>query len=168
MLKRLFPATITNSYQGSWIAVWLLVPVLLMKTAIGFNFSGLNPFVSIANILQTADGVPMDQFSPYVAQKILTFANAWGIAIFVLCLSVWLALLRYRAAIPVAILLLLIEQIGRAGDGTLKLISQAMTQTLPSAPGAYINFGMTVFLGMAFLLSLKAVRSPTETQRTAH
>ena len=47
MLGRLFPRSLDNSYEGSWIAVWLFAPVLIAKTLMGFNFSGLNPIIDV-------------------------------------------------------------------------------------------------------------------------
>ena len=63
MPEGLFPRALTNTYLGSWVAVWLVVPVLIVKTLIGFNFSGLNPLVSVAGILESVDGVPLSSFS---------------------------------------------------------------------------------------------------------
>ena len=165
MLKRLFPASLGNAYQGSWIAVWLLVPVLLMKSVIGFNLGGLNPFVSVADILKTADGVPMDTLTPDVARIVVSFANAWGVAIFMLCLFVWIVLLRYRSALPLAILLLLLEQLGRTGEGIFRLVTKTLSGAPPSAPGAYLNLAFAVILAVALLLSLTASRPAIATNQ---
>ena len=75
MLSRLFPRTLTNTYQGSWIALWLLAPVLVIKTLMGFNFSGLNPLVNVADILSTVDGVPIETFTQEAAKAVLASAK---------------------------------------------------------------------------------------------
>jgi hypothetical protein len=158
MLGRLFPRSLTNAYQGSWAAVWLLAPVLIVKTMIGFNLGGLNPFISVSEVLQTVDGVPLDTFSPAAVTSITSSAGAWGMALFALCLFTWLVIVRYRAGLPAAILVLLIEQVGRTGVDTVGLIAEvAATRAMPAA-GALINLGMTAFLTIAFLLSLLRVR----------
>jgi hypothetical protein len=158
MLTRLFPRSLTNTYQGLWAALWLLAPVLLMKTVIGFNFSGLNPFVSVREVLQTVDGVPLDTFSPEAAATIVETAGAWGMALFALCLFCWLIVVRYRAGLPAAILVLLIEQLGRTGVGTVRVVADIVaTSELPAA-GALINLAMSALLIIAFLLSLVRAR----------
>jgi hypothetical protein len=159
MFKRLFPSILGKDYHGSWAALWLLLPVLLMKTLIGVNFSGFNPIISIAEVLKSADGVPMDSFTPEVSQYLETFANAWGVALLMLCLFVWLAVLRYRSALPLAILLLLLEQLGRTGSGIFKLLERMAGGSMPTAPGGYINLGMTAILLIAMLLSLRNRRA---------
>ncbi len=158
MLGRLFPRSLTNEYQGSWAALCLLAPVLILKTVIGFNFSGLNPFVSVGEVLQTVDGVPLNTFSPEAAATIVDSAGAWGMALFALCLFVWLVVVRYRTGLPVAILVLLSEQLGRTGVGTARLVAELVaTPTMPST-AALINLGMTAFLTIALLLSLVRAR----------
>lgn len=159
MLGRLFPRELTNAYSGSWAALWLLAPVLIAKTLMGFNFSGLNPFISARDILQTVDGVPLDTFTPEAAARIVDAAGAWGVALLALCLIVWLVVLRYRAGLPAAVLALLIEQLGRTGADTAALVARLVSgsATAPSA-GAIINLVMTVALVVAFVLSLLPIR----------
>lgn len=158
MLGRLVPRSLTNAYRGSWVAVWLLAPVLILKTLMGFNFSGLNPFVDVASILQTVDGVPLDTFSGEAASAVISSAAAWGAALFALCLFVWIILIRYRAGLPVAIAILLVEQLARTGVGTVRLLAELAAGTATPTAGALINLGLTVFLSVAFALSLLPVR----------
>ena len=159
MLGRLFPRSLTNAYQGSWAAVWLLAPVLLIKTLMGFNFSGLNPLIDVGEILQSVDGVPLDTFSDAAASAVLNSAGAWGMALFALCLFVWLILVRYRAGLPVAILVLLIEQVGRTGVGTARAIAEAAAGSATPTTGALINLALSAALAIAFVLSLLRVRN---------
>lgn len=165
MLGRLLPRSLSNAYLGSWWAVVLLLPVLLMKTVIGFNFSGVNPYIDVREILMTVDGVPMDTFSPQAAASVLDTAGAWGAALFAMCLFVWLVLIRYRAGLPVAILVLLVEQLLRTGADTIRVIEKIMAGTAQLAPGAMINLGMSAVLVLAFVLSLLAVRQQPEASK---
>lgn len=159
MLNRLFPKNLTNGFQGSWVAVWLLTPVLIMKTVMGFNFSGLNPFIDVGQILETVDGIPLSAFSPDAVVAVVESAGAWGVALFSLCLFAWLVLFRYRAGLPVAILLLLTEQVGRTGADTLRIVSGLFASPAMPSAGALINLGMTAALTAALLLSLLPVRN---------
>lgn len=158
MLDRLFPRNLDNAYQGSWVAVWLLTPVLIAKTLMGFNFSGLNPFIDVSAILQTVDGIPLDTFSQDAAAAVIDSAAAWGAALFALCLFAWLVLVRYRAGLPAAILVLTIEQIARTGAVTVRVVSEMAAGSAAPAAGAMINLGMTTILVVAFVLSLVKVR----------
>ncbi len=159
MLSRLLPRHVSNDYQGWWLALCLLVPILLMKIVIGFNLSGLNPFVSVAEILRTVDGVPIDSFSPEAVRAVLASTKSWGMAMLTLCLFVWLIVLRYRAALPLAILALLFEQVGRTGGGLVTLVHNMLAGSGPAAAGGWINLIMTGALGQAFLLSLLTRRT---------
>ena len=156
MLERLFPRSLTNAYQGSWLALWLFAPVLLAKTLMGFNFRGLNPIIDVGEILRTVDGVPLDTFS--AAAAVVDSAGAWGMALFTLCLFAWIALFRYRAAVPLAILLLLIEQIGRTGTGSVLALSKLIEGSTALSMGAIINLAMSALLIAAEALSLLRVR----------
>ena len=159
MLGRLFPRSLSNAYQGSWWAVVLLLPVLLMKTLIGFNFSGVNPYVDVREILKTVDGVPLDTFSPQAVDTVLNSAGAWGAALFALCLFAWLVLIRYRAGLPAAILILTVEQFLRTGADTVRVLEKIAAGTAQLAPGAMINLGMGALLVSALVLSLLTVRA---------
>jgi hypothetical protein len=158
MLGRVFPQAIGRTYQGPYAALLFLVPVLLFKTVIAVNFSGLNPFVDVATILKTVDAVPLDTFGAEAADTVVSFSQLWGKAMVVLCLVVWGALFVYRAGLPLAILLLLMEQAMRTGDRIIPVLRDALaTGQLPSLSNM-INLTMTAFLVIAFGLSLLAVR----------
>jgi hypothetical protein len=157
-MRRLFPRPLSNAYQGPWLAIALLLPVLIIKTAIGFNFSGLNPLVDVGHVLQTVDGVPLDTFSAEARSAVISSAQAWGASMFVLCLFVWVALIRYREALPLAILLLLAEQVLRTGVEPVRAVVESLQGGAAPHAGALINLGMTVLLATAFLFSLTIVR----------
>ncbi|MEQ1817590.1 MAG: hypothetical protein ABL871_03185 [Terricaulis sp.] len=158
MMGRLFPRSLDNSYEGSWVAVWLFAPVLIVKTLMGFNFSGLNPIIDVSEILRTVDGVPLDTFSQEAAASVVDSAAAWGMALFTLCLFAWLVLFRYRAALPFAILLLLIEQVGRTGPDTVRVVTALIAGSSTMSMGAIINLTMSTLLIVVAVLSLLRVR----------
>src|SRR5690242_21480896 len=129
MFGRLFPRNLTNDYQGSWIGIWLFVPVLIVKTLMGVNFSGLNPLINVSEILRTVDGVPLDTFSSAAARSVIQSSAAWGMALFGLCLFAWIIVIRYRAGLPLAILIILIEQIGRTAAGSMNALAALIAGT---------------------------------------
>jgi hypothetical protein len=156
MLSRLFPRQLDNTYQGHVFAIWLFVPVVLLKTLMGFNVAGLNPWVGSRFILQTADGVPVDTFPPQAATISVFLFASWGLALLVLALLAILSLVRYRAMLPLMFLALSIEQIGR------KVLSMVHLPPAPAQEGisasALINWGLSAALVLGFILSLLNVR----------
>lgn len=155
MLNRLFPRVIDNAYSGQAAAIWLLTPIVILKTLMGFNVAGLNPLVSSRDVIMNADGVPIDSFSPEAASILVFNFAAWGLALFTLCLFAWVVLIRYRAMIPLACLLLGIEQIGRKGLGVLHPIIEAnASDSAGLSPAFFINWGLSGGLALAFVLSL--------------
>ena len=156
MLSRLFPRQIDNAgYRGHVLAIWLFVPVVLVKLLMGFNVAGLNPFTRSRQILISADGVPVDSYPPEAATHLVFTFAAWGLALFVLALLSLIVLLRYRAMLPLMILALTIEQVGRKVQSSLMLPPPA---TASLSIGAMINWGLSAALVLALALSLLKVR----------
>ena len=161
MLSRLFPRTIDNEYQGHVLALWLFVPILLLKTVMGFNVAGLNPWVTSRYILQTADGVPVESFSAYGASVVVFMFASWGLGLLILALLAIVALIRYRAMLPLMILAVTLEQVGRKG---IALINPILSSGDGHASaGFWINWGFSAILVLSLALSLLKVE-----KRPAH
>jgi hypothetical protein len=161
MLTRLFPRQIDNTYHGYALAIWLLVPLLLIKLAIGFNVSGFNPWVDNRLIAQSVDRIPLDTYSVETASLVMFLFAAWGLALLTLSLLGVVVLIRYRAMIPLVYLLLSMEQFGRKAIATLHPIIRA-EQTTGFSNAALINWALLAALGIGFVLSLA---SPAERRR---
>lgn len=113
MLSRLFPRQIDNDYRGFKLAIWLLVPLLLFKSAISVNALGLNPLMTNREVLQRADRIPLDTFSTNAADAAVLLFAVWGVTHLMLNVLGFIAVVRYRAMIPLIYLLLAIDHIGR-------------------------------------------------------
>lgn len=146
-MNLLFPAVIDNQYRGLWIGLALFVPVLTIKTLMGVNVGGLNPFMETAAILEGVDGVPLSQFSQAAVDEIIFATQSWGKALVVLCAFGWLALIAYRAALPLAIALLALEQFARS-------LPYWIENGVSLAPAGLINLGLSGALALAFICSL--------------
>ena len=59
MLARIFPKQFDNNYRGLWLAVWLFVPLMLVKA-----LQGANSMIFPRQVLVGADGIPIDQYGP--------------------------------------------------------------------------------------------------------
>lgn len=160
MLGLLFPKTIDNTYRGQWLGLVFFLPILVLKTVMGFNVAGFNPSVAVRDILQDVDGIPLDAYGAEAAADLVFFANAWGLSLFVICLFAVVALLRYRAMVPLAILFVAIEQVGRKcmniAEQGLRLGPEDMTA------GNIINWAFSVMLVLALVLSVMRRRSIVE------
>lgn len=152
MFSRLFPRVIDNSYQGHVLALWLFVPIVLLKAVMGFNVSGLNPWISSRYILQTADGVPVDSFSAYGASVVVFMFASWGLVLLILALLSIVVLIRYRAMLPLMILAVTLEQVGRKGIALINpILSSGDGQV---SAGFWINWGFSAALVLSLALSL--------------
>jgi hypothetical protein len=124
---------------------------LLLKLMMGFNVAGLNPTLDVRDILIDVDGVPLNEYSASAAADLVFFANAWGLSLFTICLVGVIALIRYRAMIPMAILLLAFEQIGRKA---LSVAETGLGIGPNMSAGNIINWALSAALALALILSV--------------
>jgi hypothetical protein len=144
MLSRILPPRIDNAYRGHPLALWLFVPVVLLKTAIalGTIFNG-------RRAAQSADGIPLDSFGAAGAEAVLALFAIWGLSQLVFSVLGVLALARYRAMIPLVFVLLLLEHLARKWILLVTPIARTGTP-----PGIYINLGLLVLMILGLVLSL--------------
>ena len=153
MLNRIFPKQIDNTYRGYWLALWIYVPIILMKFAMGINVAGVNPWISNMYILKEVDGVPLDTFGAEAGSTIVYMAASWALGLLLLSSLGLLVLIRYRAMIPLMFLVLSIEQVGRKGISLMNPIVRAV-ESQGLAPGAIVNWALTAALIVGLALSL--------------
>jgi hypothetical protein len=149
MLNRLFPRQFDNAYHGSRLALWLLGLLLAMKAAMSLN--------SIFNgrlVASSADGIPLDSFTPAGAQTVVAMFAIWAVAQLVICLLGVLALVRYRSMVPMILALILLEHASR--KLVLLFIPVARTGSPPAGMVNLVLFTVEV-VGLAL-----ALRSPKD------
>jgi len=162
MLGRLFPNQIDNDYRGWWLAIWLLVPVVLIKLAMGFNVAGLNPWVSNRMVAERADGIPLDSFGVEAASTVMFMFASWGLMLLLINLLALLVLIRYRAMVPLIFLVLTLEQVGRKAIGTMSpIVREAAVKTDGISAAVLINWGFLIVLAAGLVLSLMQRRTAT-------
>jgi len=135
MFDRLLPPRADHSYRGHSLALWLFALVVLVKTSIGLGtiFNGRNAAIS-------ADGIPLDTFTPAGAQAFVSLFAAWGLAqaiIGLLCVVVLYSLL-------------LLEHLARK----FMFIAMPVART-GEAPGFFINLALVALMVAGLLLSLR-------------
>lgn len=108
MLNHILPPHIDNTYRGRSLALWLFIPIVILKLimSLGAIFIG-------ETVLRSADGIPLDSYSPAAASTVISLFAAWGLFHLVIVLLCVLALFRYRAMIPFMFGLLLVEHLIR-------------------------------------------------------
>ena len=144
MFDQIFPPAFDNRYRGARAALWILGILVLLKGAMGAN-----SFLNGRLVAMRADGIPLDTFTPAGANAVIAFLGLWGLALLLFSLLGLLALVRYRAMVPLVFLLLLAEHLGR------KLILLALPVAHAGASPAFsINAVFLVATIAGFALSI--------------
>jgi hypothetical protein len=145
MLNQLLPQRIDNAYRGDFLAPWLLAAVVVLKTgiALGCIFNG-----RVA--AQSADGLPLDSFGSAGAKAVVALFAIWGLSQLVFSVLGLLALVRYRAMIPLLFVLLLLEHLARKWVLLVKPIARTGTP-----PGSYVNLVLVALMIVGLVLSLR-------------
>jgi hypothetical protein len=138
------PGRSDNAYRGHKLALGLLALVVLMKLAIGLNSIFNGP-----SVLRSADGIPLDTYPPAAAQVVVSLFALLGLSHVVIGIFGLLILIRYRALVPLAFGLLLLEHLGK----------RLILNFLPIArvgrpPGAAINLVILALIVVGLALSL--------------
>jgi|CXWL01.1.fsa_nt_gi hypothetical protein len=158
MFDRLFPKQFDNNYRGHWLAIWLFVPIILLRAA--------QNVIVIANprtTLITADAIPLDSFGAAGGEAVVAFAVAASFVSLVIPLQGVVVLIRYRAMLPFMYLCLLLLSIGSrllwAQHSLPEADLQAMAQAQPSGfyvpnSGFYVGLIILAMMIVGFALSL--------------
>jgi hypothetical protein len=153
MLNVILPQSIDNTYRGHPAALWLFIPIVIMKSgvALGTIFNG-----RVA--AQSADGIPLDSYGTDAAAAVVALFGIWGLSQLVFSLLGVLALVRYRAMIPFMFVLFVFEHLARK----LILLVEPIVRTGRPA-GPYINLVLLALMIVGLALSLGS-RSKTPSQ----
>ncbi len=144
MLDVLLPRRLDNEYRGSRLALWLFGLVVAMK--------GAQSLAIILNGYPTArdaDGIPLDSFTPAVAQTVVAVFAQGSLWRLFFCLLCGLVLLRYRNAVPLMFALLALNYL--AGQLVLGFVPLPRV----GAPvGPHVNLLLFVVMVVGLGLSL--------------
>jgi hypothetical protein len=152
MLSRIFPKQIDNTYRGSRLAIWIFVPIVLVNMIMGAN-----TMINTREVIQGADGIPLDSFGPAAAKIIVACFKSWGLGHLLMASLGLLALMRYRGMVPFLYLVFTLENGGRKA---LQLANPLRIFTSSGEPaiGAMINLALLTALLVGFALSLGGKR----------
>ena len=149
MIARLFPDRFGGGFAGRRAALWLLGIYLALKLVMSVR-SVVDPRAVAAG----PDAFPLDRYGAEGADAVLMlFAlNAYGQLVLVLLGT--LALLRYRALVPLVFLLLLLDHAGRRAI----VAAHEVERSAGSSGGFYINLALLILLLVGLGLSLWPAR----------
>ncbi|GAB3359541.1 hypothetical protein [Lysobacter tyrosinilyticus] len=120
MLARIFPAVVDNRFRGYAPALWLFVPLALMKLALGVAH-----IVRADGGAQSVSTIPLDTYPAGAAQNIIGLMARMGLEQFLLGLVFFVVLLRYRALLPLMYLIAVLHFIGGKAIGAMKPLALA-------------------------------------------
>jgi hypothetical protein len=144
MLNQLLPQRMDNAYLGSKWAIWLLLLLVLMKGAMG-----LNCIINGHLVASSADGIPLDTYTPAGERAVVSLFAIWGLSQLLFSLLGLLVVIRYRAMVPLMFALFLLEHLSR------RLILQVMPiAKVGTPPGGFVNLGLLTLMIVGLILSL--------------
>ena len=144
VLERLLPKRIDNHFRGYRAALWLLGIHVALKLVMS-----VNSIFNTRSVATGADGLRLDTLPLESAQLLLMLFALIAIGQLFLTLVALLALVRYRAMVPLVFAMLLLEQLCRRA----LVLDYAIARD--GAPvGMYINIGLTAILSIGLVLSL--------------
>ncbi len=147
MFGRLFPTQLDNNFRGWRLAIWLFVPIVLLKAVIG-----VNSIIMTRQVASSADGIPLDSYGAAAAQAVIALFALLGMWQLILALIAFVALIRYRAMIPFLYLVLLIQMLANRALNFLHPIAPAVGAA--AAPGTYLSLGILAATVLGLVLSV--------------
>jgi uncharacterized membrane protein len=140
----LFPRSIDNTYRGQWPGLALFVLFIAVKLVMG-----VNSIVNTRAVVTGADGIPLDSYGAGGADAVLSLFALLALGQLTLALLGIIALVRYRAMIPLMFLVFLAEHLARRALLALNPIDRPEGAQI----GLYINLALAAVLLIGLLLS---------------
>ena len=148
MFESLLPQPIDNAYRGSRFALWLFGLVVGVRI-----LQSLSVIVNGYGTAISADGIPLDTFTPEAAGTAVALFAQGSLWRLTLCTIGVLVLVRYRSAVPFMFALLALNYL--AAQVIYRFLPLARTGT---PPGPIVNFVLFVLTVLGFALSLRRKR----------
>ncbi len=150
MLDRIFPARADNRFRGHALALWLFVPLALMKVALG-----LVHVLRADGGAQSVSTMPLDSYPAGAAQNIIGLMARMGLEQVLLGLVFVVVLLRYRALVPLMYALAVLHFLMQRGVTALKPLALA---GVSGASTMHLVIGIVSIAGLLLSLSGKGYR----------
>lgn len=152
MLKRILPGQVDNRFRGLAVALWLFVPLALMKVALG-----LTHILRADGGAQSVSTMPLDSYPPGAAQNIVGLMARMGLEQLLLGFIFLVVLLRYRALIPLMYVVAVLHYLGATAIASMKPLSLAGTS---GASTMHLVIAAISAVGLALSLVERGYRTP--------
>ncbi len=143
VLKRLFPRELGNDYRGRKLGLWIFGFVILVKSS-----QMLSSILNARTTLRRADGIPIDGYPPGAAQTIVSLFALLAFTYLLICVICWMVLLRYRSAVPLMFVLLLLDYVSRRAILHFLPVSRA-----GASAGVIMNLVLFALMIVGFVLA---------------
>jgi hypothetical protein len=144
MFNQLLPQRIDNTYRGHKLALWLFALVVAMKMLQSLLVIFYGDFV-----VRSADGVPLETFTPAAAQAVVALFALSGLSRLIVSVLCVLTFVRYRSLITFMFALLALDYLAR--QLILHFVPLVSTGTPPGPVVNLILFSLTI-VGLALSL----------------
>ena len=145
MFNRLFPGQFDNRFRGPRLAIWLLIPIVILRAIIGFN-----SMIFTRSVATSADAIPLDTFGPDGAHTVMSLFALLGLYHLLVALLGVVVLIRYRSMIPFMYLFLLLQQLGSKA----LLLANPVVRSGPANPASAVVYAILAMTVAGFVLSL--------------
>ncbi len=143
MLERLLPRAIDNRFAGHRAALWLLGLYVALKLVMS-----LNSIFNTASVASGADGFLLESYGGEGARAVLMLFALVAVGQLALALVGVLALVRYRAMVPLVFLLLLAEHAAR------RVVVDSYAVERGASAGFWVNVALAAVLVAGLSLSM--------------
>ncbi|MBV8683985.1 MAG: hypothetical protein JO111_14010 [Caulobacteraceae bacterium] len=152
-LDRILPKTLDNRYRGHAVAVWLLGLLVFVKAMISL-VSLVDPAPGYK-----ADGIPLGAYPAGAARAVVGVGAYLDVELLILVLVFVVVLVRYRAAVPLMYLLLVVEFLAHKWAGLRFPIVRA-----GGGPQSVVTFVMfaLMLIGLGLALTGKGYSAPVK------
>ena len=157
MLERLTPRNLDDGFRGHRAALWLFVPIVSMRIAIS-----LLHIFSADGGAQSISTMPLDSYPAGASQNVIAMFARMGVEQLVLGILCLVALLRYRALVPLMYALICLQYLADEALARFKPLSLAATSGA-STPALVL----TVLSIAGLVLSLVGKGYATNSRSTA-
>ena len=145
MISLIFPKQIDNRFRGHRLGLWLFGLFVAVKLSMG-----VNSILNTRSVATGADGIPLDSLAAGGAETVIRLFSMLALGQLALVVLGIVALVRYRAMIPLLYLLFLAEHLGRRLIAAMHPVEREGGSQI----GLYINLTLLAVLLVGFALSL--------------
>ncbi|MFC5571007.1 hypothetical protein ACFPN1_13150 [Lysobacter yangpyeongensis] len=150
MLSRIFPGRVDNRFRGRTLALWLFVPLALLKLALG-----LVHILRADGGAQSVSTIPLDTYPAGASQNVIALMARMGAEQVLLGLLFLVVLLRYRALVPLMFLLAVAHYALSQVVATMKPLALA---GVSGAATMHMVIGVVSIAGLLLSLSGRGYR----------